>query len=257
MRDSHAHLDGIQVEYNEKFPNGLMYPADPQGAPSEVYNCRCTLIADVLGMRGKRTSNTVESYEKWLKSKEGLSAGQGKHSSTGQSVYLGKIDVSDTKKVYEYLSKKENEYINNDYETACVVLSNGDIYEVKGDKSTVDIYSIGGSLENSFMYHNHPKNETNFSFSADDLGIFLGNKARYSKASDYKYEYYMNRTKDTKDVSFSEAYHEFGVASYSNEIVSKLANHEINPDEEWFHEIMKNLSKKYHFKYVRKLKVNE
>lgn len=70
MRDSHAHLDGVQVEYNEKFPNGLMYPADPQGAPSEVYNCRCTLIADVLGMRGKRTSNTVESYEKWLNNKK-------------------------------------------------------------------------------------------------------------------------------------------------------------------------------------------
>ena len=70
MRDSNAHLDGVQVEYNEKFPNGLMYPADPQGQPSEVYNCRCTLIADVLGMRGKRTSNTVESYEKWLKKKE-------------------------------------------------------------------------------------------------------------------------------------------------------------------------------------------
>ncbi len=70
VRDSHAHLDGIQVEYNEKFPNGLMYPADPQGAPAEVYNCRCTLIADVLGMRGKRTSNTVESYQQWMKRKE-------------------------------------------------------------------------------------------------------------------------------------------------------------------------------------------
>lgn len=65
VRDSHAHLDGVQVEYNEKFPNGLMYPGDPQGAPSEVYNCRCTLIADVLGMRGRRTSNTVQSYNAW------------------------------------------------------------------------------------------------------------------------------------------------------------------------------------------------
>ncbi len=46
-----------------------MYPADPQGAPSEVYNCRCTLIADVLGMRGKRTSNTFESYTQWLEKK--------------------------------------------------------------------------------------------------------------------------------------------------------------------------------------------
>lgn len=69
VRDSHAHLDGVRVEYDEKFPNGLMYPGDPQGHPGEVYNCRCTLIADVNGMRGKRTDNTVKSYEKWLASK--------------------------------------------------------------------------------------------------------------------------------------------------------------------------------------------
>lgn len=69
VRDSHAHLDGVKVEYNKKFPNGLMYPADPSGRPEEVYNCRCTLIADVLGIRGKRTENTVESYQSWLNRK--------------------------------------------------------------------------------------------------------------------------------------------------------------------------------------------
>ena len=65
VRDSHAHLDGVRVEYDEKFPNGLMYPGDPQGHPGEVYNCRCTLIADVNGMRGQRTDNTVKSYNFW------------------------------------------------------------------------------------------------------------------------------------------------------------------------------------------------
>lgn len=69
VRDSHAHLDGVRVEYDEKFPNGLMYPGDPQGHPGEVYNCRCTLIADVNGMRGKRTDNTVETYQNWLNRK--------------------------------------------------------------------------------------------------------------------------------------------------------------------------------------------
>lgn len=69
VRDSHAHLDGVRVEYDEKFPNGLMYPGDPQGHPGEVYNCRCTLIANVNGMRGKRTNNTVDSYNRWLENK--------------------------------------------------------------------------------------------------------------------------------------------------------------------------------------------
>lgn len=43
-RDSHAELDGETVDVDEKFSNGLMYPGDQSGDPSEVYNCRCTMV---------------------------------------------------------------------------------------------------------------------------------------------------------------------------------------------------------------------
>ncbi len=43
-RTGHRELDGVRVPVGSKFPNGLRYPGDPNGAPSEVYNCRCTLI---------------------------------------------------------------------------------------------------------------------------------------------------------------------------------------------------------------------
>lgn len=46
-RESHADIDGEVVEVDERFSNGLMYPADPDGDPAEVYNCRCTMIAIV------------------------------------------------------------------------------------------------------------------------------------------------------------------------------------------------------------------
>lgn len=46
-RQSHRAIDGETVPVNEEFSNGLMYPADPMGAPEEVYNCRCTLTAEV------------------------------------------------------------------------------------------------------------------------------------------------------------------------------------------------------------------
>lgn len=49
-RDSHALLDGEAVDYDQPFSNGLMFPADPDGNdPAEIWNCRCTLIADVDG----------------------------------------------------------------------------------------------------------------------------------------------------------------------------------------------------------------
>lgn len=112
MRDSHAHLDGVQVEYNEKFPNGLMYPADPQGQPSEVYNCRCTLIADVLGMRGKRTNNTVESYEKWINEKNEISSLYPKNNNLKESTFISRYKNKTGKMTAEeYLDyKRELEY---------------------------------------------------------------------------------------------------------------------------------------------------
>lgn len=49
-RHSHRLLDGEVVGQDEEFSNGLRFPGDPLGAPSEVYNCRCTLIARVKGV---------------------------------------------------------------------------------------------------------------------------------------------------------------------------------------------------------------
>ena len=69
-RDSHRNLDGVEVEENEEFPNGLMYPGDPSGAPAEVYNCRCSLRAVQPETRPSKSGNTVESYKRWLAGKE-------------------------------------------------------------------------------------------------------------------------------------------------------------------------------------------
>lgn len=49
-RHSHATLDGEQVDNEKKFSNGCMFPGDPNGPAAEIYNCRCTLVADVDGV---------------------------------------------------------------------------------------------------------------------------------------------------------------------------------------------------------------
>lgn len=50
-RESHAEMDGVTVDVDEPFVltnmdgsiSELMYPADPDGDPEQVYNCRCTM----------------------------------------------------------------------------------------------------------------------------------------------------------------------------------------------------------------------
>jgi len=41
-RDSHAELDGYETKsMDDEYPNGLMFPGDPDGDPEETVNCRC------------------------------------------------------------------------------------------------------------------------------------------------------------------------------------------------------------------------
>ena len=56
-RTEHIELDGQEAEIDEPFVNSfgkIMYPGDPDANPANVYNCRCTLVARVVGFK-KRT----------------------------------------------------------------------------------------------------------------------------------------------------------------------------------------------------------
>ena len=79
-RDSHAEMDGVEVPVDEPFDvNGseLMYPADPNGDPAEVYNCRCTLVYNVDGSLESVDPNVVErvskvpDYDEWKRHYQG------------------------------------------------------------------------------------------------------------------------------------------------------------------------------------------
>lgn len=49
-RTSHRVIHGQRIPCTEYFSNGLFYPADPDGEPAEVYNCRCTLGGIPIGV---------------------------------------------------------------------------------------------------------------------------------------------------------------------------------------------------------------
>lgn len=74
-RDSHRALDGEIQGEDGYFSNGLMYPGDPYGDPSEVYNCRCRMIANVKGFSRDLSDLSVRrdnklgdmSYSEWKK----------------------------------------------------------------------------------------------------------------------------------------------------------------------------------------------
>ena len=58
-RESHFDLDGEEVDVDEEFSNGCMYPGDPNGDPPEVYNCRCSMRTHIVGFK-KNDGSVVE-----------------------------------------------------------------------------------------------------------------------------------------------------------------------------------------------------
>lgn len=69
-RDTHGALDGERVGADESWVtfNGhkLRYPGDPEGEPSEVYNCRCTTRAVLKKINDKKR----RTYSDWLEAQQ-------------------------------------------------------------------------------------------------------------------------------------------------------------------------------------------
>lgn len=66
-RTQHREIHGEIRELEELFSNGLLYPGDPDGAPSEVWNCRCTLIDVISGMDDIKDAPSGMTKSEWVK----------------------------------------------------------------------------------------------------------------------------------------------------------------------------------------------
>lgn len=67
-REAHLDLDGQEAEIDEPFVdmdgNELMFPADPDGEPETIYNCRCTMVTRIEGINRDTPSLHDEEIER-------------------------------------------------------------------------------------------------------------------------------------------------------------------------------------------------
>lgn len=76
-RVEHRHLDNMVVDNDAEFETDgykISYPGDPSADPEMIYNCRCTLVAEVEGVKYNDERNDSKlgdmTYEEWKHAKD-------------------------------------------------------------------------------------------------------------------------------------------------------------------------------------------
>ena len=162
--------------------------------------------------------------------------------------YIGRIDLTNK----EHLEKKINEYRNNilwdTKENAYVIDKNGDTFSISGTKGNVTMPKWL-DRKDSIEIHNHPPDQTNYSFSKKDLKEFLENQVKESYGDDTSFQYKMIRTIETDNdiTDLSKDWQKFYAESLDLAVKNKL-----DATIESYDYIMKQMAKKHKFIYDRK-----
>lgn len=224
-------------------------------------NCKCTTIAkfdkSMFDFKNREPLEKDISKKEWeekyvdtgLSAKVGGSDGIELHE---EKKLLEVIDANDRgvvkSRIDEYTSKIREEEIEN----AIVITKEGKVYQCFGTKDKVfPDYDLGDKLIGTDVTHNHPQTETHYSFSSDDIGLFLNHKLNTLTGTDYRYEYRVTRTAETIEDSMDVIYHKFKT-DYRNQVWERAWNGEIDPDLDTYHEIVKLFAKDYKFNYERR-----
>ncbi|HJJ05172.1 MAG TPA: hypothetical protein OIM45_04840 [Clostridiaceae bacterium] len=113
---------------------------------------------------------------------------------------LEKIDYNDKKEVLKCLEKYEKTIQNEDIENAIVITKKGEVYQCFGNNNSVWVdYDLKEKLNEAYITHNHPENETQYSFSEDDIALFNNYNLKTLRGIDNKYTYELTRDSEEID----------------------------------------------------------
>lgn len=118
---------------------------------------------------------------------------------------IDNIDISNEEMVKSYLREFEKSAVNEKIETACVITTDGTVYKCYGIKDRVFPDSdLGDKLIGAFVTHNHPISETSYTFSPDDIALFMNYNLGTLRGCDEKYVYELTRNASEIDETPSD-----------------------------------------------------
>lgn len=225
-RDSHRKLDGQIRELDEDFEVDGMTASAPGmfGDPAEDCNCRCALlqrarwaledapeatkwaedapvIIDDDGTTQLVDISDAKNYEQFKERYQGLAAKIGGEGIPDheEPVLVKTIDYSNKNAVKNELQQFEKSAIKENIETACVITKDGEVFNCFGVSDRVfPDYDLKEKLKGASVTHNHPIDETSYSFSSADMQLFMEYNLEVLRGCDEVYTYEF--TRNAKDI---------------------------------------------------------
>ncbi len=123
---------------------------------------------------------------------------------------VGTVDFNDKKAVYELMERFEDKFNSKSREYCLVIAKDGSVYMARGRAAEIDTDVIFGSkLRGSYNTHTHPPDQTEYSFSKQDIYGAAADGSAVMRAADdrFRYEIDFKGTKLTRNDVEDAIYH--------------------------------------------------
>ena len=172
-------LSGVTVDFFEKFYESDVYTGE---TPPLHPNCRCAVVyrevlpPGVVPLTPEQMTTPNQSPE-----------------------LLGTLPNNPADKE-EALKYYEGQIADQPIENGIVITPEGEVYHTTGDENTLNpILDLGNKLNGATVTHNHPVGESEYSFSKDDLTLFMDYELERLRGTDEKFVYEFNRNSEDID----------------------------------------------------------
>ena len=172
---------------------------------------------------------------------------------TSKPVKVGQLTRMEPEIIEKVLKAYESQIVNLDYEVGIVITQSGEVYRVKGENASVNISQLGDKLFKASVTHNHPAEETRYSFSNFDLSEAIRNRFSIFRGIDVQYEYQLRILEDTPVNNGEKIYNEFrGEYYYKALDWARDRGDDYIKEEDEYHWINDAISKEYGYEYWRR-----
>lgn len=183
-----ASLEGMEIGMDESFDfKGKVLFRGHKMLPPAHPRCACAIEY----IEVEKAVNYVYDTDYNIKAENDNSSNTPIHNAPK---YIGSLDDMSDDMIKSTLKSYEDEIVNSDIENAVVVSKSGLVWKCFGNKSAVfpDV-DLGDELYGAWVTHNHPLEETPFTFSKEDLQLFIKYNLSVLRGCDKKYTYEFTR----------------------------------------------------------------